>query len=93
VNTYRALTPAGVAAFADGVFERDFTVTEEKDWLASGVVELVPRTYKVLSTNYEQPLGTTFDAAFLIEVEASRVAGGHIERVAPPAKPSKAKEK
>jgi hypothetical protein len=93
VNTYRATTPAAVAAFSDGVFERDFTPSEEKDWLDSGVLELVPRTYLVRSDNYQVPLGQTFEAAFLVEIEAALVAGGHIERVAPPAvkKPAKPK--
>jgi len=92
MNTYKAATPAAVAAFADGVFERDFTVTEEKDWLDAKVLELVPRTYRVLVDNYQVPLGETFDAAFLIEVEAALISGGVIERVDPkPAKAVKAK--
>ena len=80
-NTYRALTPAAVGAFDEGVFERDFTVVEEKDWLDSGLVELVPRTYRVLSANYAVPQGQTFEAAMLKENEAALIAGGHIERV------------
>jgi len=86
-NTYRAKTKAATAAFSDGVFEHDFTVTEEKDWLDSGLLELVPRKYKVLSDNYAVPQGETFEAAMLIEIEAALLSGGHIERVEkPPAK-------
>ncbi len=86
MNTYRATSPAAVAAFADGVFERDFTVTEEKDWIDSGLVELVPRTYRVLSNNYSAAAqGQTFEGVFLIENEAALIQGGHIERVDKPA--------
>lgn len=82
-NTYRAKTKAAEAAFSSGVFERDFTVTEERDALDSGLLELVPRTYRVLSDNYAVPEGETFEAALLIENEAALIAGGHIERVQP----------
>jgi hypothetical protein len=51
-NTYKATSPAAVAAFEDGVFERDFTPTEEQDVLNSGLLELVPRKYRVLSNNF-----------------------------------------
>lgn len=91
MNTYKARTPAAVAAFEDGVFEREFSPSEEKDWLDSGLLELVPRTYRVLSNNYvagEQ--GDTFEGAFLVENEAALIQGGHIERVEPK-KPAKAK--
>lgn len=83
-NTYRVADPtnrAAVAAYAEGVFEREFSATEEADALASGL-ELVPRTYKQLSDNYSATeQGGTFEAAFLVEVEAALIAGGHIERV------------
>jgi hypothetical protein len=80
-NTYRALTDAAKAAYEDGVFERDFTATEEKDTLDSGLLELVPRRYKVLSNNYtggEQ--GELIEAALLVEIEAALISGGHLER-------------
>lgn len=81
MNTYKALSKAAEAAFAPGVFEREFTPTEERDWLASGLVEIVPRAYRVLSDNYERPQGEVFDAAFLVELEAALISGSHIERV------------
>lgn len=84
-NTYRALSKAAEAALSEGVFERDFTPTEEKDWLDSGLVELVPRTYRVLSNNYSAgKQGDTFDAAYLVEIEQALIAGGHLERVDTP---------
>lgn len=91
-NTYKALSPAAVAAFADGVFEREFTPSEEKDHLASGLIELVPRTYRALSNNYAAAAqGETFEAAYLVENEAALIQGGHIERVGKPA-PKQKKE-
>jgi hypothetical protein len=81
-NTYRALTPDGEAVFGEGVLERDFTVTEERDWLGSGLIELVPRTYRALSDNYTAAAqGEEFTAALLVEHEAALIQGGHIERV------------
>jgi hypothetical protein len=85
-NTYRALSPAAEAAFAKGVFEATYTASQEQDHLGSGLIELVPRTYRALSNNYaaaEQ--GQTFEAALLVEHEAALIQGGHIERVDKPA--------
>jgi hypothetical protein len=82
-NTYKATSTAAVAAFDDGVFERDFTPAEEQDWLNSGLLELVPRRYKVLSNNFaagEQ--NSEIEAAYPVEIEQALIAGGHIERVA-----------
>jgi hypothetical protein len=82
MNTYKATSPAAVAAFADGVFERDFTPSEEQDLLNSGLLELVPRKYRVLSNNYaagEQ--NSVVELALLKENEAALIQGGHIERV------------
>jgi len=80
-NLYRALTPAAEAAFSDGVFEADFTSSQERDWLDSGLLELVPRRYRVLSDNYELPKDNTFVATMLVEIEQALVGAGHIERV------------
>jgi len=83
-NTYRALSPAAVAAFAEGEFERELTAAEESDWLASGLLEIVPRTYRVLSNNYSAaPQGETFVAALLVDHESALIQGGHIARVQP----------
>lgn len=81
-NTYKATSPAAVGAFADGVFERDFTPTEEKDWLDSGLIVLVPRTYRVRSNNYSAgEQGAVVELALLKENEAALINGGHLERV------------
>lgn len=81
MNIYKALSKAAEATFAVGVFEREFTPTEERDWLTSGLLEIVPRSYRVLSDNYERPQGEVFEAAFLVELEAALISGSHIERV------------
>ena len=85
-NLYRAKTPAGEATFAEGVFERDFTPSEEKDWLDSGQIELEPRPYNVLSDNFTIegwpcPQNAVVTAAFPVEIEAALISGGHIQRV------------
>jgi hypothetical protein len=81
-NTYRALSDSAKAAFAEGVFEHEFTPTEESDWVNSGLIEIVPRKYKVLSNNYAAgKQGATVEAALLVELEAALISGGHIERV------------
>jgi hypothetical protein len=81
-NTYRALTPAAVAVYAEGVFERDFTPSEEQDALNSGLIELVPRKYRVLSNNFEAGAqDSEIEAAYPVEIEQALLTGGHIERV------------
>jgi hypothetical protein len=81
-NTYRALSPQAVAAYSDGVFEREFSPSEEQDALNSGLLELVPRKYRVLSNNYAAgKQGDVVELALLKENEAALVFGGHLERV------------
>jgi len=92
MNTYKATTPAAAAAFAEGVFEREFTPAEEQDWLDSGLLELVPRAYRVLSNNYAAGAqGDLVDLALLVEHESALIQGGHIERVDKPATTKKEK--
>lgn len=87
-NTYRALTPAAVAAYSDGVFELDLTPVQERDLLDSGLVELAPRKYRVLSNNFAAgKQDTEIEAAYPVELEQALLAGGHLERV--DAKPTK----
>jgi len=86
MNRYRALTPAAEGAFDVDVFEREFTPVEERDWLDSGLIALVPRPYKVLSDSFTIegwpcPQGAIVTAAFPVEIEAALISGGHIERV------------
>lgn len=94
MNQYRAVTPAAVGMFEDGIFERDFTPTEEQDWCFNrGLLEIVPRPYRVLSDNYTIegwpcPQGAIVTAAFPIEIEAALIAGGHLERARRDAQPT-----
>jgi hypothetical protein len=84
-NTYRALSPAAEAAYESGVFEREFSPSEEADVLASGLVEIVPRKYKVLSNNYAAgKQGDVVTLALLVDHEAALVSGGHLKRVDEP---------
>lgn len=84
MNTYRAISARGKAIHGEAPFEAEFTPAEEQDQLASGHIEIVPRTYRQLSVNFSAATqGETFEAALPAEVEQMLVAGGHIERVDP----------
>lgn len=86
---YRAVTPAGVAAYGEDVFDAEYTALEEFDLLRSGAVEIAPRPYRVLSDNYQAGApGDVFEAAFPVEIEAALISGGHIERVRRDAQPT-----
>lgn len=97
-NRYRVLLPLLVhtedAAYGQGEdFEKEFSEEDEAENLNSGLLEIVPREYKVIggSVVHEAPPGETFTAALRIGEEAALVAGGHIERVeAKPARKAKA---
>ena len=90
MNTYRATSVYGEATFGPDVFEQEFSVADEGDHLGAGHLEIVPRTYRVLSNNFaaaEQ--GETLELALLVEHEAALILGGHIERVAATTKPKR----
>lgn len=84
MNTYKAVGAAAVAAYGEGTVELDFTASEEADRLSAGVLELVPRPYRVLTNNYEAGnQDEVVELALLVETEAALLAGGHLERVQP----------
>lgn len=92
MNRYRVLLPLLVStaegSYAQGEeFENEFTEDEETANLANGLLEIVPRTYKVIggSRVHETDPGDTFEMGLPIGPEALLIAGGHIERVDPPA--------
>lgn len=105
MNRYRVLSaPAGwpgrlpfAVQTTDGryeigdEFDHEFSEEDEGANLASGLVEIVPRTYRVVGTSIvdDTPPGGTFEAAMTIGREAL-LLGSHIERVGdePPAEPS-----
>lgn len=98
-NRYKVLLPLMVHT-EDGSygqfeeFDKDFTEDEETANLESGLLEIVPREYKVVggSVVHDTKPGDTFKAALPVGVEALLVEGGHIERVqATPVKASKKK--
>ncbi len=88
MNRYKVRLPVLVnGEFGQGdEFDYEFTVDEEKANVESGLLEIVPRPYRVLvDTEVHGVRGTdedpTFLAGMLIEQEAALVTGGHIERV------------
>jgi hypothetical protein len=99
-NHYRVLLPLQVHT-PDGSygqneeFEHEFTEDEEAANVNNGLLEIVPRRYKVIGGShvYETPPGEEFEAAMLMGQEAALLAGGHIERVdaAPKKKQKEAK--
>lgn len=88
MNTYKVLLPVlldGEYAQFD-VFEKEFTVDEERSNVESGLLAVEPRRYRVLvDTEVYGVKGSdpdpTFSAGMLIEQESALVNGGHIERV------------
>lgn len=85
-NTYRAIGERAKLLNPEGVFEADLSVTEEQDALGGRHLELVPRSYRVLSDNFAAgKQGDTFEAAYLVEIESALIRGGHIARVDKPA--------
>lgn len=101
MNRYRVLLPLLVhteeGSYKQGEeFEKDFSPDEEAANLHSGLLEIVPREYKVIggSTVHDAKPGEVFTRALLIGEEAALVEGGHIERVnkATPKKQKEAKK-
>lgn len=90
-NTYRALTPMAEAVFAAGEFEHEFSEDDEAAHVKSGLIEIVPRTYKVVGDSdvFEAKTGETFDAALTVHVEGLLIGGGFIERVEAEKAPAK----
>lgn len=89
-NTYRTLTELGVHLYGEGVNDLELSVLDEKDALDNGHLELVPRKYKVTSTNYSG--GKKDDEVTLAlraEVESALMAGSHLARVEKPAPKAK----
>lgn len=71
----RELEP-GQDGYAQGEeFETDLTVEEEAENLASGLIEIVPREYKVVGTSvvFETQPGGTFEAAIPKEIGRAHV--------------------
>jgi hypothetical protein len=101
INRYRVRLPLLVhtedGSYAQGEeFEKAFSEEDERTNVESGLLEIVPRRYKVIGGSVvdgNEP-ESEFDAAMTIGREALLVAGGHIERVEekPKAKPRKKKE-
>jgi hypothetical protein len=98
VNTYKVLLPILVnGEHKQGdEFEHEFdSPADEEANLNSGLLEIVPRTYKVVGDSdvFETKPGSEFEKALTMEQERLLLEGGFIERVKPKAtKPSTKKE-
>ncbi len=96
-NTYKVLLPILVnGEHKQGdVFEHEFdTPADEQTSLQSGLLEIVPRTYKVIggSRVHDTDPGGEFEAALPMGQESLLIAGGHIERVTKKTTAKKGKE-
>jgi hypothetical protein len=99
MRRYKVLLPLLVhtedASYGQGEeFEHEFSEEDELANVQSGLLELVPSTYKVVGGSEVDGTapGEEFEAAMLQGREALLIAGGHIERVEPKKK-AKAKTK
>lgn len=80
-NTYKALSARAKTLHDDKPFEAELSAAEERDQIAGGHLEIVPRAYEVLSNNYSAgKQGDVVDLALPVEIEAALIAGGHIKR-------------
>lgn len=80
-NTYRALSARAKALHGDEPFAAELSAAEERDQLDGGHLEIVPRSYEVLSNNYSAgKQGDVVDLALAVEIEAALISGGHIKR-------------
>jgi hypothetical protein len=88
VNRYRVRLPLLVhtedGSYKQGEeFEKDFSAEDETTNLDSGLLEVVPRKYKVTGTSrvHDTAPGEEFEVALRIGEEAHLVQAGHIKRV------------
>jgi hypothetical protein len=100
MRRYRVLLPLQVQPREGGSYEQheefdaDLTQDEETENVRSGLLAIVPVTYKVIggSTVHDTAPGGEFTRALPMGQEALLIEGGHIERVQKPepaAKPAR----
>ena len=95
MNRYRVLLPLQVhtadGSYAQGEeFEKDFSVAEEAANLDSGLLEIVPREYKVIGGSVV--LGAQPDEVFMAAIPKGQeelLLGNHLELVEPEPKPKR----
>jgi hypothetical protein len=100
INRYRVRLPLLVhtedGSYQQGEeFEKEFSVEDEAENLDNGLLEIVPRKYKVIGDSRvnETDPGDEFEAALRLGQERFLIEAGHIERVeAEPKKPSRKKK-
>jgi len=88
MRRYRVLLPLTVhtedGSYTQGEeFAKDFSPEDEATNVESGLLEIVPRRYKVIgeSNVHGANPGEEFEAALLLGQEAALIEGGHIEPV------------
>lgn len=80
-NLYKPVSARAKALHGEDDFEAEFTASEEADHLTGGHLAIVPRSYEVLSDNYEAgKQGEVIDLALLVDIENALIEGGHIQR-------------
>jgi hypothetical protein len=92
MRRYRVLLPLKVQPREGGSYEQHdefdctFTEDEETENVRSGLLAIVPVTYKVIGGSYvyETEPGGEFEMALPMGNEAQLIEGGHIERVETP---------
>jgi len=96
MNRYKVLLPVLVdGEYGQGdEFEKELTPEEELANVQSGLLEIMPQTYKVIgaSTVWDAAPGEEFERALTLGEEQLLVEGGHIERVEKPAPKRRAKK-
>jgi hypothetical protein len=87
-NIYKATSEWGKATYGDDEVELDLSAADEGDMLKNGHMVLVPRKYRVTSSNYFPGQGEEIETTYYRDNEEALIAGGHIVRVDDP-KPAK----
>ena len=88
MRRYKVLLPLTVhtedGAYGQGEeFQKEFTAEQEYENVRSGLLEIVPRRYKVIgeSNVYGADPGEEFTAPLLMGAEAALIEGGSIEPI------------
>jgi len=95
-NLLPLLVHTEVGSYKQGeTFEKDFTAEDELENVNSGLLEIVPQTYKVVGESrvHDTEPGEEFTAALLLGNEQALVEGGHIEVVREKPAPKKRTKK
>lgn len=104
MRTYKNLLPVLLhdenGSYKQGeTFQKELTADEELENVNSGLLGIVPQTYRVVGVSrvHDTEPGEEFEAALLLGNEEALIEGGNIQRVEaeekPPKKPAPGKKK